>query len=354
MELNINFNLNITIKHENQPIVNTENHATPICAPTPVEPAVVMMKPKRIYTFRTTRKQRAKIQRKIKEITANEKGLSKLDILIKAASITKTPVDFLRIQKPISFPSGYDYAKVRHSLTDRECKDVAALFAGGAGKNAIIMAIGAKTDLRSASIVKHIHSITEKDVERTKEKYKDVLILYGVYDRMTYDKNRITEECPIARYSKTKLEDTSYRQKRIKFTHDQVSAMVAEYESLPVSAEASLESDMRYMCNKFGINSTNSMKYMLFAHESMPGYEDIPTPDVKNFTPCVEDETLVKMIEEIRYLRDVKRFGAQKITEITGFKFDFVRRAYKALLRPDIKVSPEMKKIFDERYKGVK
>ena len=352
MELNINFNLNITIKHENQQSASIDNCVDSIRKLEPVKPNTTSNKYRRKPSFHITKSHYSRVQEKVNEIANTTKGLTKVSLFAKAAYAVKVPVNFSRIHDIISVPSGYHYFQGRHMLTEENYKDIAALMVGGAGKNATIMAIETCTDFCCVKITQYKRSVTQKDVERVKEKYKNILMLYGVYDRMVYDKKQ-THAQPSSRAKHTHEESMYNKQNRMRFTHDQVCEMVKVYESLPVSSSASFGSDMRYMCKKFGVGSAATMQRILFAHTGVPGYEDIPIPDVKNITKNT-DNRIASMIEEIRYLRDVKKFGAQKISTITGFKYDFVKRAYSAVLRPDIKVEPKMKEIFDQRYKGVK
>lgn len=351
MELNIHLNINITFKQENQQPANAENHTSQI-REEPIKSVIVTKRHRRKSSFHMTIAKYRRVQEKVNEIAKSTKGLTKTALIARAARTVKAPVNFSRIYEHIVFPSDYPYFKGRRVLTEENCKDMAALIVGGAGQNSAIMAVEACTDFSCAMITKFKRSVTQKDVERVKEKYKDILMLYGVYDHVVYDKK--LAHVPVSARSKMTREERAYhRSNRMKFTHDQVCKMVSAYESLPVSSEASLESDMKCMCNKFGINCTKTIQRILFAHTGVPGYEDIPIPEVRNIS-IVSDKVNIPMVEEVRYLRDVKRFGVQKIANITGLSYDFVRRAYNAVIRPDIRVSPEMRQIFDERYAKTK
>ena len=292
------------------------------------------------------------IQKKIEEIASKEKGLTKVALVAKAAKELRIPVTFTKMYAFIKYPESYEYARQRTHFSEQDYRDIAALFMGGASSSIIAMITESAQCNKPAIVLRYMQSTTPKDVERVKEKYKDVLMLYGVYDHFAYDKKNMNVKSKNER-TRDECAEKNYN---LMFTPDQVKKFVAIYNSLPVSNIATLNSDLHEVMRRCGISvHPNRMKRALFAHKHLAGYEDIDTPDVKNFPPNSKTNIgCESLIAEIRYLRDVKKWIKSKIAKTLGLDPDFVARAYDALVRPDIKVSPEMKKIFDERYKGVK
>lgn len=298
----------------------------------------------------------AALQKEVDRIAAETKDLSKTVMLIRASKSLKVPIVVRSIEQLIKYPKSYKYSdnKNRRTLSENERHDIASLIMGGVRENVVSVLVETScSSIHTAVISERMKSITKKDVEMVREKYKDLLMLYSVYDTVIYNKNNLRRIKPRQALS---LETTFSKTRRFSYTPDQVQRFVDVYESLPVSDTATLKSDMKEVMRLCNVSMcAPSMKRLLFAHAHVKGYEHIPVPDVKNFiiTPASENVN-VQLVEEIRYLRDTKLWSVAKISRILGLDRAYVQTIYYAIVRPDIKVSSEMKRIFDKRYKGVK
>ena len=297
----------------------------------------------------------AALQKEVDRIAAETKGLSRTVMLIRASKSLKVPIVIRSLEHLIKYPKSYKYSdKNRRTLSENERHDIASLIMGGVRENVVSVLVEASSgSIHAAAVAECMKSITKKDVEMVREKYKDLLMLYSVYDTVIYNKNNMRRIKPKHALS---LETTFSQARSFSYTPDQVQRFVDVYESLPVSDTATLKSDMREvirLCN--ASICAASMQRLLFAHAHVKGYEHIPVPDVKNFIITSASENVnVQLVEEIRYLRDTKLWSIAKVSRILGLDRTYVQTIYYAIVRPDIKVSPEMREVFDERYAKVK
>lgn len=348
MELNINLRINFVSNHKvettEQP--KKQNVAT---VGTPMMPYTnVHRKISKSVDSRSIRI----LQEKVTELASKTSGLSRLSLLAKASKLTGIPIGVDAVISKIVFPENYRYAKLGvHRCNSADYKDIAALIVGGATTNVVSIIFENSTPItRSASVKKCMATTKPADVERVREKYKDILVMYGEYDRIAYDKYNY--KCKKFVHQNTPLEVV--RKHRSIFSPGQIKLLVETYESLPVSRASSFNRDIHTVARLCDVNAGDrAIRRALFAHERIPGCENIRTPEVKNYEPTdhLEHESL---IQEIRYLRDVKKRSKAQISRILGLKYGLVKDAYDAYIRPDIRVSPEMRQIFDERYAKMK
>lgn len=348
MELNINLRINFVFNHKvevtEQP--KKQNVAT---VGTPMMPYTNVHR--KILKDVDSRSLRI-IQEKVTELTQKTSGLTRSSLLAKASKLTGIPFVANVVMKKIVFPENYKYAKKSiRRCTPTEHKDIAALVVGGATINVIsIIFENCSSITRSASVKKCMAATKPADVERVREKYKDILVMYGEYNRIAYDRHNY--ECKKFDCQNTPL-DVVRKHKSI-FSPEKIKLLVETYESLPVSRASSLHRDIYTVAKLCNVKESNrAILRALFAHERIPGCENIRTPEVKNYEPTDYSEH-TSLIQEIRYLRDVKKRSKAQISRILGVKYDLVKGAYDAYIRPDIKVSPEMRQIFDERYAKMK
>ena len=101
--------------------------------------------------------------------------------------------------------------------------------------------------------------------------------------------------------------------------------------------------------------SVETAQKALFEHGDIPGYEDIPVPIrtySRNAGGC--NPKLRRMVEEIKYLRDVKGQSFGQIIKLTNYDPAFVKRIYDKHTYNNILPTPENTKIFNERYQELK
>ena len=360
MALNINFNINITFNHKNeiaQPVAQNTN----VPQVLPVENT---LKKYKRSVDRSTHANAYKhitrcdseavslIQEKVNEIESTTKGLSCFAVLARAVKATRIPVATLSVIKTIKFSKEYKRTK-RVKLSDEKRKDLAALIAGGASYNIIsIIFEMSPCSTISAETWKYISKVTPKNVEYVRNKYKDILTLYGEYDSLSYDKRNYTGR----KFKHATVEEAANARASNTLSPEQVKEMVSAYESLPIIKGSSIVKDMQSVIRMCGITAdTATVQRMIFAHKHLKGYENIPTPDVRNVVingKWNRSQGEINLIKEIRYLRDTKKWSIGMVTKTLGLKREFVKSVYYALIRPDIKVEPKMEDIFDQRYAG--
>lgn len=348
MELNINLRINFVFNHkvettEQPKKQNVATVGTPMMPYTNVHRKILKNVDSRSLRI---------IQEKVTELTQKTSGLTRASLLAKASKLTGIPIVSNVVMSKIVFPENYKYAKKSiRRCTPAEHKDIAALIVGGVTINVISIIFETCSSItRSASVKKCMAATKPADVERVREKYKDILVMYGEYDRIAYDKHNY--KCKKFDCQNTPF-DVVPKYKSV-FSPEQIKLLVETYESLPVSRASSFNRDIHTVARLCDINASDrAIRRALFAHEHISGCENIRTPEVKNYEPTDHSEH-ESLIQEVRYLRDVKKRSKAQISRILGLKYGLVKDAYDAYIRPDIKVSPEMRQIFDERYATMK
>ena len=155
---------------------------------------------------------------------------------------------------------------------------------------------------------------------------------------------------PIKEHNVAKKPD---RRKTMKLTPDEVLDLVLEYEDQVRRGKLG-SGAIKAALAKCKIKVTMmTAQRALFEHADIPGYEDIPTP-VRTYSRDAGNNLQVRyMVEEIKYLRDVKKQTLKRIIELTGDEPRFTERVFYNRTYSNIMLTPENTKIFDEKYKNL-
>ena len=313
MDINLNIHLNITFTGALPvQLVNTDNHPPVQIEPEkPEEQHQANILPKRVATYNVQPKHIAALQPIVTELLKEYPTVSTAALIAKAIKQLKLPVLVDAVHDKITYPSDYK-ARVGGRMPVEMKRDAAALVVGGVPSGIVSTLCEGRGCLCTDSFKRMVHSISEKDVERVKQKYKDMLNVYGIYDTVSYSDLIKTS------YGKTSSLHNKPVQFRKVYTPEQVEAVVTAYQSLPRNDRATIKEDMNAVRKLSGVNACDrTLKKLIFSHTDMQGCENILTPEIK---PYLKDGGIYIMsgiIEDKEdYVVDVLNKADMKILEI--------------------------------------
>ena len=294
------------------------------------------------------------IKEEIKRIVHDNPSVAMDRAIMQAIKQCKVPVCVPAIKKRVDL-TGIPFVKQKKmpfTVSDQLLKEGIALVAGGASFDIASLAIEVShCELRGKRAKVLLTELTDDDIKAAKEKYRDVLELFGIYNRMhmRYDMDEL-KSCVDASCKNRYHTDGG---SGFRYKPELIAKFVELYND---AAGIGLHGWARIRYVKTASHTAlnpETISKLIFSHSKYPGCEDIPTPEHKAVKPRPLTKQTRLRVMEVRYLRDYKNLSRTAVSKVTKFKTQFIDQAYHNRWFVHIVLTQDVKQQLDEKYKDL-
>ena len=236
------------------------------------------------------------------------------------------------------------YHRNKQQNTPELCREAAILLYSGVTVGVATIITEQCLEAASFDYVVNLtkNGFTQDELNAVYKKYKKELLVYNI-DRLVHDEHwldNITNNRTI-KYQK---------QKRLKYTPDQVGRLVYAYEDA-INDGLTGQRAVYAASKKVNVVGTlSTLKRALFDHKSIPGYQHIKTPVEVRSNTDMRSATKIADVRTVKFLYQKRGFSHERIARELGMAKQTVARICSGLSYSQVVVDAETEKVLEHQY----